>query len=567
MEASFINEIIILVVAAFIGGFVARAIKLPPVVGYLISGIIFGIVGKAFIPSYENLFHLSEIGVSLLLFTLGFEVSLQTLRRINKKIVYVSLLQMLLSAILILPVLLIFQFGWQISILFSVLFSFSSTAVVLKILEEKGMISNFPGNNVFVVLLIQDLFIVPVIFLMPLLFSSQFEFPATVISFLFSSLKPLVAFVAMYIAGRIFLPKIFNVLFRYPQQELTILATIFTAVGAIGLLTLAGLPQSIAAFFAGILISEEGKNLTPLAAIKPIRDILLVLFFVLIGMLVNVNVIVTSLPMVIIVTICILLVKFLVVFFVLRFFKYLPSANVFISSYLTNIGEFAVVVAQIAFVSHFITRGDYESLLAIFISSLILIPIVTRFAVVLFQKYKHTNFIKNFMGESHYFSRSSYDEVVDHVVILGHGRVGREVRNLLDMSEIQYVVVDFDRRTIDELTKKSKNSLYGDPADSDVLIGAGIKRAKILVVALPDSFTQKIIIKNALELNPKLIILCRSHIDEDKYELVNLGVNTIVIPEFEAGLRIGKKVLELLGCTDTYTLELRRKLRKFRFVY
>jgi CPA2 family monovalent cation:H+ antiporter-2 len=429
------------------------------------------------------------------------------------------------------------------------------------------MLANFPGNNVFILLLLQDLFIVPVIFLMPLLFNSHFQFPGTIAAFLVMAIKPLIAFIVMYILSRVFLSKLFHILFRYPQQELTILATIFTAVLSIGVLSYFGLPQSIAAFFAGILISEEGKNLAPLAAIKPLRDILLVLFFVMIGMLVNVSVLIQALPVIIVTTVLILLIKFVVVFFVLRFFKFIPTANIFISSYLSNIGEFAIVVAQIAFIAHYITVQNYENLLAIFIVSLILIPIITKVSRVLFEKYKKTNFVKNFMGDSHYFMRTTNDKIYDHVIILGHGRVGREVRNLLDMSGISYVVVDFDRRIIDSLAKNMKSAIYGDPTDIDVLESAGIKDAKILVVALPDSYSQKVIIREALVLNPKLIILCRSHVDDDKYELVNLGVNTIVIPEFEAGLRIGKKVLELLGFSNKDTLEQLRKLRKFHFVH
>lgn len=566
MHASFINEIILLVVAAFIGGFAARSVKLPPVVGYLISGVIFGIAGKVFIPSYDNLFRLSEIGVALLLFTLGFEISLKTLKKINGKIIYVAVLQVLLTSLFILPILLLFHFSLQIALLFSILFSFSSSAVILKILEEKGMVTNFPGNNVFIILLIQDLFLVPVIFLMPVLFNSQFEFPGTIIDFLLAGLKPLFAFTLMYIAARVFLSRLLRIMFRYPQQELTILATIFSAAVSIGILMYAGLPQSIAAFFAGILISEEGKNMAALSAIKPLRDILLVLFFVLIGMLIDGPAILPMLPVIIIATALILIVKFAVIFLILRYFSFLPAANVFIASHLANIGEFAVVIAQIAFVTKFIGVSDYQSLLAIFITSLLLIPVITGFSKILLERYKKTYLFKKIMGDSHYYMPPTYSEIQNHVVILGHGRVGKEVRNLLDMSEIQYVVVDFDRRIVDTLTNNMKNALYGDPTDTDVLISSGIKKAKILVVALPDSFAQKVIIKNALHLNPRLIILCRSHVDEDKYELVNLGVNTIVIPEFEAGLRIGKKVLELLGYSEANTLDLLRKLRKFHFV-
>lgn len=566
-DPTFISEIITLIIAAFLGGFIARTIKLPPVVGYLASGILFGAFGKAFIPSYQSLFDLSSIGISLLLFTLGFEISLKTFRRMSRKIIIAGLLQVILTTIVIFPILLIFQFSLQIAFLFAMLFSFSSTAVILKILEEKGMVTNFPGNNVFVILLIQDLFIVPVIFLMPYIFSPGMSFPQSVFAFLLTAIKPLIAFVLMYLLGRVLLSRLFHILFRYPQHELTFLATIFIAVASIGVLTFAGLPQSIAAFFAGVLVSEEGKNLAPLSSIKPLRDLLLVLFFVLIGMMLDLNYLIFNLPVVIFATVVILSVKFSVTFLILRYYKFIPSANVFISSYVSNIGEFALVIAQIALVSHYIELKNYESLVGIFILSLVSIPLLTRGAKFIFEKYKNTSFIKNFMGDSHYFMRSAYEEVKNHVIILGHGRVGKEVRNLLDMGEIPYVVVDFDRRTIDSLTSNMKNALYGDPTDEDVLKSAGIKRAKIIVVALPDSLTQKAIIKTSLNLNPHLVVLCRSHIDEDKYELVNLGVNTIVIPEFEAGLRIGKKVLEELGFSEKNTIELLRKLRKFHYVH
>lgn len=567
MNTTFTNEIILLVVAAFIGGFAARTIKLPPVVGYIVSGVVFGTFGRAFIPSYENLFRLSEIGISLLLFTLGFEISLKALNRINKKVLYIGFLQIFLTALFVFPILTLFQFELNISLLFAVLFSFSSSAVILKILEERGMVANFPGNNVFIILLLQDLFIVPVIFLMPFLFDSSFVFPQTLIDLAITLLKPLAAFIGMYIVGRVVLARLLKILFRYPQQELTILATIFTAVVSIGILMFAGLPQSIAAFFTGVLVSEEGKNMASLSAVKPLRDILLVLFFVLIGMFIDGGQLLPMLPVVIIVTVLIILIKFIVIFSILRFFKFLPSANVFISSHLSNIGEFAVVIAQIAFVSNFIGKGDYQLLLSFFIVSLIFIPFMLSGARYVFETYKKSDWVRKLFGDSHYFMRSNFEKIENHVVILGHGRVGREVRNLLDMGEVPYVVVDFDRRTIDSLTSNMKNALYGDPTDTDVLKSAGVENARIMVVALPDSNTQKAVIKSALNFNPKLTILCRSHIDEDKYELVNLGVNTIVLPEFEAGLRIGKKVLELLGFSEKNTIELLRKLRKFHFVH
>ena len=171
------------------------------------------------------------------------------------------------------------------------------------------------------------------------------------------------------------------------------------------------------------------------------------------------------------------------------------------------------------------------------------------------------------MGESHYFSNPKIQDLKNHVIICGHGRVGREVRNMLDMGNVPYVVLDYSKSVVDELEKSMKNALFGDPTNVETLKTASIKEAKILVVAVPDSFTQKVLIRVALKMNPDLVVLCRSHVEEDKYELVNLGVNTIVMPEFEAGLRIGKKVLELLNFSDDETYQMLKKLRKFHLVH
>ncbi|EKD85956.1 MAG: hypothetical protein ACD_37C00559G0002, partial [uncultured bacterium] len=171
MYSGFLSELILIVIAAFLGGFIARSLKLPPVLGYIVSGIIFGAIGKDFFDSYDSLLALSQIGISLFLFTLGFEISLDTLKKLNKRIFLIGILQILILSAIALPLLLMFGLELRFSILLSILFSFSSTAVIVKVLEEKGLISDFPGNNVFVFLLIQDILVVPLIFFLPVLFS------------------------------------------------------------------------------------------------------------------------------------------------------------------------------------------------------------------------------------------------------------------------------------------------------------------------------------------------------------------------------------------------------------
>lgn len=564
MPSSFLVEILLIIVAAFIGGFIARTLKLPPVLGYVVSGILFGILGKNIFTTYETLHILADIGVSLLLFTLGFEISIDTLLKINKKVFLVGMMQVVLTALVLAPSLLLFGLSFPVSILFGVLFSFSSTAVIVKILEEKGLLNDFPGNNIFIFLLIQDLFLIPVIYVMPFLFSGLHIAPTSIIDVVFGIAKPVLIFAGIVIVARLFLSKFLNIVFKYPSHELTILATIFTASFSILALMSVGVPGSIAAFLAGILISEQGKNLAPLSEIRPFRDIFLVLFFVLSGMLLDINFFASNIPMIVLLSGFIVAVKFGVIYILLKLFSYSSSASAFISSYLSNIGEFAVVLCQIALIANFITIDNYNLMLSLFVLTLLYVPFLTGFLRISTEKLARLGVIKKVISSEarNFSSATSEPKFSNHVVLCGHGRVGKEVRGMLDLANIPYVVVDFNKQIINELVTSSRYAIYGDPTDPEILQASFIESARTLVIALPDSFSQKRIIKNALKLNPKLTIICRSHIETDSYDLINIGVNKIVMPEHEAGLRIGEEVLELFKIDSNQINSYSKRLRR-----
>lgn len=548
MPVSLLGEILIIITAAFVGGFVARSLKLPLVLGYIVSGIIFGALGKNFFPSYSSLIDLSQLGVSLLLFTLGFEISWENIKKIRGRILVIGFSQVLVTVLCLLPLFTIFQFDLRVAFLLSVLFSFSSTAVVVKILEEKGMISDFPGDNALLLLLVQDLLVVPIIFFLPLIFSKTgFSFSQTGDIF-FLALKPLILFVGLYLFNKYFLTRSMNLLYKYPSHELTILATIFTAAVSIGIFTFVGLPQSIAAFLAGVILSEQGKNLAPLSEIRPFRDVFLVLFFVTTGMLVDVRFLISNAPVLLLLAGVVILAKFLILYIILRFSRYSPSSSIFISSHLSNIGEFAIIIGQIAFLGAYINLQEYNAILSIFAFSLFILPFWVKYARRGGEKLASVGLLKQFTGRSAYFFKGfENEELSEHVVICGHGRVGKEVRYILDLAGITYVVVDFNRHVISELSNKSKFVIYGDPTDKEVLENAMVQNAKVLVVAVPDSFSQKRIIKQARSLNKNITIICRSHIEEDKDDLLNLGVSKIIMPELEAGLKIGEEVLSVFN--------------------
>ena len=191
------------------------------------------------------------------------------------------------------------------------------------------------------------------------------------------------------------------------------------------------------------------------------------------------------------------------------------------------------------------------------------IPFWVKYSRVLTEKAARLGILGKIINEDDSLYQVSAQKMENHVVICGHGRVGRETSTMLDFSGKPYVVVDFNRKIIGDLVKKSKTAIYGDPTDEEILAATGIDAAKVLVIAIPDTFSQKKIITTALKLNPKIIIFCRSHIEGDRYDLINMGVNTIIVPELEAGLKMGMEVLDIFGVDereiDSFVKRLRRE--------
>ena len=562
MPATFLNELILIITAAFVGGFIARSLRLPAVLGYIVSGIVFGMLGKHYFSAYSSLVALSQLGVSLLLFTLGFEISFDSLKKIDKKIFLAGFLQVIISALCIFPLAFIFGVDFKTSLLFSTIFAFSSTAVIVKILEEKEILNEYPSTHIFVYLLIQDLFIVPVIFLLPIVFSQHALTAQQIGLFLLSTLKPLVIFIFLFVIGKFFLSGLIRLLYQYPSHELTFLATIFLATISIGILKLAGIPETIAAFLAGVLISEQGRNIAPLSEIRPLRDLFLVLFFVITGMLLDSSFFVAHIGFLVLLTSGILAAKFVITTLILLAFDYSPQAAVFIASYLSNIGEFAIVLGQIAFIAGFINADAYNMLLSVFVISLFSVPIWSFFADIFTERLVHAKIIKLIFRNVIDDSEKQQKKLTDHVIICGHGRVGAHVRKLLDMAHIPYIVIDFDKSTISDLTDKKKNALFGDPADGEVLKTALIEHAKVLVLAISDSTSQKKIIEYARLVNPDIVIVVRADAaDNEDNPLSKLNINSVVVPELEAGIVIGREVLQSFDVRNSHITSWIKKLK------
>jgi CPA2 family monovalent cation:H+ antiporter-2 len=424
-------------------------------------------------------------------------------------------------------------------------------------LSERGELDSVPGEVATGWLVVQDLAVVPILILLSALSGNN----GSGIS-VWSSLgtvalaigKASVVLMLVLYLGRHGIPKLLSAVAAFRNRELLLLTTI-GIVFFVGLTTYAaGLSIALGAFLAGLLVAETSQNHAVFAEIRPLRDLFAVVFFVSLGMTLQLGSMMSVWPVVVALTLCVVIVKGIITYGLLRFMRYHRKTAFMVGLYLTQVSEFGFVLARAGVGAGALTDAHAALLVAVtFFTIMISAPLITRSHDVY---YAFRGIMKRFPklfreedkeGE---FPKDTGYPIADHVVICGYGRVGKYIGRALQMSGVQFLVVDYDQSTLKSLKESGIQTIYGDPADKEVLDYAQVDLAKAIVIAIPDRHTQEMVIGNAVSLNRKIKIICRTHHEEDQRHLKSLGVHLVVQPEFEAALSIVGRLLSEFGVTD-----------------
>lgn len=548
---SLITTFLLLLAAALGGGAIAVRLKLPSIVGYIAGGIL---VGNVFPQGFDHrlITMIAEAGVTLLLFTLGVEFSFHRLKRILHAVAWPAIGQIVITLFIVMLALIALKTPFIPALFLSSAAALSSTAIVVKLLSERGELDSVPGELSTGWLVVQDLAVVPILILLSA-FSSVSSGEGTVISVLgaiaFAMLKAGLLILAVLYLGSRGVPKLLGAVAGFKNRELFLLTTI-GIVFLVGLLTYAvGLSVSLGAFLAGLLVAETSQNHAVFAEIRPLRDLFAVVFFVSLGMALPVTALVSSLPVIFVMTIAVIVVKGGSIYTLLRFLGYHRKTAFLVGIYLTQVSEFGFIIAGMGIALGALSEAQSSLLVAVtFITILISSPLISN-------GHKAYYFVHNFLKKIPKTFRDKEEEVPrdegypiqDHVVICGYGRVGKYIGRALQMSNVPFLVVDYNQHTLADLRGSGIQTVYGDPADKDVLDYAQVDLAKSIVIAIPDRHTQEMVIGNALSLNRRIKIICRTHHEEDQRHLKSLGVQTVIQPEFEAALTIVNKLLNDFG--------------------
>jgi monovalent cation:H+ antiporter-2, CPA2 family len=549
---------LIISAVAVAGGLLARRFRLPTILGYLVGGIAIGPYGFAVIHEATTVDAFANLGIILLLFTIGLEFPIKEFVHLGKITVFGGLAQIILTTAVGVSLGLWLGTGLTGSIFFGFLIAFSSTMIVLKILAERGETNSEHGRILMGILLIQDIIVVPLVVILPMLNGDGSELLPTLG---FAALKA-VLYIALTVGLGIWvIPWLFRKVASEHFRELFLLTVIILVLASAFGSNYLGLSFAFGGFIAGLLIGQSIFARQAVADIIPLRDAFVALFFVSLGMLFDPQFFIHHPLVVAVFLIIILVTKFLIGFFVPWFAGRHLKISLFIGVGLIPIGEFSFALAGIGKQSNVISDYTYNLILACAIITLFLAPFSFDFIGFVYRRYSQSNRFKSLIDRRSLKPLEKKLDISRHAVICGYGKIGNTLAQVLDKRKFPYLVIDLDPYVISKLHSQNIPALFGDASNPEILAQAQLNKANILICSFTDSLAAEITVRNAHKVNPDLHIITRANNDSAANSIMNNGASETVRPEFEAGLEIIRYTLRRYGVTS---LEIQSILSRLR---
>jgi CPA2 family monovalent cation:H+ antiporter-2 len=561
-EISLLANLAIALVVAFVGGLLARQIGLPTIVGYLLAGMAIGPFTPGFVGDVEDIRQLAEIGVIFLMFGVGLHFSLKDLWDVRQVALPGAMLQMAIATGLGFALSQLWGWAPLSGLMLGLSISIASTVVLLRGLMDNGLLSTTAGRIAVGWLVMEDLATVLILVMLPILFGGHNE--QSLWSAILSLLKVALFVTVVLFIGRRLLPKLLDIIFATRSRELFILAAVAIALGtAFGAAAFFDVSLALGAFLAGVVLSETQFSHQIGDDVLPFRETFAVIFFVSVGMIVNPVYLWANAGQVLALTALIVLGK---AFSTQLLGFVLPASGrtmLIVAAGLSQIGEFSFILGQAGVTLGLLTTEQYSLILAGSLLSIMVNPLM-------FRSIKTVERVMQRMSprlwerfDQHPLQPADLELPREgHVVVVGYGRVGQHIVNVLERLGVPRLVIEIDSGRAAEFNARGIPTLFGDAANSDVLIHAGLERARALVVTLPDETATEMVVAAARKIAPNLPIIARAATTKGVGRLLNLGAHDVIHPELEGGLEVMRHTLLCLGYPATqvqgYTDAVRR---------
>ena len=525
---------VVFLFAAVVAVPLAARLGIGAVLGYLIAGVSIGPWGLSIISDVDEILHFSELGVVFLMFLVGLELNPSQLWRLRRSIFGVGAAQLIVSAALLGGLLVVSQFAWQAAVIGGIGLAMSSTAMALQLMREKGMNRSEGGQLGFSVLLFQDMAVIPALALVPLLAGNDSQHP----DWIRLGIKVL-AFAGMLLGGRYLLRPVFRIIAASGVREVFTAAALLVVLGAALFMDLLGVSMALGTFIAGILLAESEYRHELGNAIEPFKGVLLGLFFISVGMALNLGVLYTHLIWILVSVLLLVGVKIGVLYGLSHLYGLRSSERIQFSGVLSQGGEFAFVLFSAAAGQH-LFAGDQMALLLVTVTlSMMTTPLLMKGVDGLLARRFNP---ASEDGEAHWVENDQ-----PQVIVVGFGRFGQVIGRLLMANKMRITVLERDISAVNLMRKYGYKVYYGDATDAELLRSAGVENAKSIVITSNEPEDTMAIVHLCQKHFPHLAILARARGRVEAHELLQAGVTQFSRETFSSALELGRKALMSLG--------------------
>ena len=541
MEST-LSLVLILLATAVIVVVLCRILHLPVMLGYLVVGILIGPHALAWMPDAPETRHLAELGVVFLMFSIGLEFSLTRLTAMKHTVFGLGGAQVLVTILLIVSVAALLGMDWRAGLALGGVLAMSSTAIVSKMLVERAELNLPYGQQMMGVLLFQDLAVVPLLIIIPALSSNTSDLSATLT---FAMLKAVGVLLILLVFGQHFMRPWFHLVARQKSSELFMLNVLLFTLGLAYFTDLAGLSMALGAFVAGMLISETEYRYQVEEDIKPFRDVLLGLFFVTIGMKLDLGSVVMDFGWVLLALLLLILLKAVIVALLARAVEGDWGVALRSAIGLAQAGEFGFVLLTLADGAHLLNNATMQITLAAMLLSMLAAPFLIQHGEAIARRFSASEWTSRAM-QMHQIAIQSMGSS-GHIIICGYGRSGHTLASFLEEENLRFIALDLDSRRVREAVASLKRVVYGDAAKREVLIAAGLMRAKALVISYKDKHSALAILRHVKELRPDLPVVVRTNDDTHVEALKEAGAAEVVAEVLEGSVMLASQALLMAG--------------------
>ncbi len=546
MEIPILKDIVVILGLSIFIILVFQKLKVPSLLGFLLAGIIAGPHAFNLISSRHEVELLSEIGIIFLLFIIGIELSLKGLASIKRMILLGGGVQV--GGTILITAALAYLFGIDISsgVFLGFLFSLSSTAIVLKLFQEKGEVTSPHGRITVAILIFQDIIVVPMMLLTPLLAGKSDDVWATIGILL---AKIVGVCIVIYLLAIYVVPRVFKMVVKTKNRELFILTTIVFCFAIAWLTSSVGLSLALGAFFAGLIISESDYSHQATANVLPFREIFISFFFISVGSLLNLNFFFTHIHWILLLVIGVVLLKMLIIAFTVILLKYPPRTVFMVVFAIFQVGEFSLLLSTEGLKNGLLGENLYQYFLAISIITMGLTPFVMNYSSKLtyyLVRLPIPSAVKKRLNHirEHAPKEEAQKEILkDHLVIIGYGINGKNISKAARNTNIPYTIVDLEPEAFQEAKKKNEPITFGDASNPVILKHLNVQEARVVVIAISDPAATKKIIQAVRAFTQTACIIVRTRYVREIEDNIRLGADEVIPEEFETSIEIFSRVL------------------------